>query len=104
VRRFTLRRGSDVSGVSGTGAVAQGVESDSGVVVLFWLTSPRSIAIYDSALDLVAIHGHGGATTIEWQDPPLAALLARRAQELGRTAPIVDERHNTRGKRGDRRK
>ena len=70
MRRFVLRRDKDTSGVSGTGVVAQGVESDSGRVCLFWLTAPRSVALYESALDLRTIHGHGGDTFIDWLDAP----------------------------------
>ena len=86
-----LRRSKDSHGVSGIGNVAQGVESDSGVVVLFWLTAPRSIAVYDSPLDLITIHGHGGDTTIEWLDPPLAALIARAKRDK-RSIPVDDQR------------
>jgi hypothetical protein len=77
--------------MSGIGEVGQGVESDSGVIVLFWLTAPRSIVIFDSSLDLLKIHGHGGATTIEWEDPPLASLIARKRKEK-RIPPIEDHR------------
>ena len=70
MRRFTLRRTRDQSGVSGTGVVAQGVESDSGRVAMFWLTAPRSVALYESVLDLRTIHGHGGDSYIQWDDPP----------------------------------
>ena len=38
--RFQLRRAEDVSGSSGTGIVAEGVISNRGRVVLFWLRPP----------------------------------------------------------------
>jgi hypothetical protein len=66
VKTFLLRRTVDVSGVSGTGAICEGVQFSDGVCALRWLTDHRSTAIYASMDDLVAIHGHDGATTVEW--------------------------------------
>ncbi|KKK56163.1 hypothetical protein LCGC14_3067270, partial [marine sediment metagenome] len=34
-----------------------------------WLTKHSSIAIYDDAETLLAIHGHDDATEIQWYDP-----------------------------------
>jgi hypothetical protein len=64
VRLFVLRRHVDVSGVSGTGEVAFGVELPSGKAVLEWISASPSIAIYESAADVIRIHGHGGATEL----------------------------------------
>jgi hypothetical protein len=61
---FTLQRDEDVSGVSGTGAVAEGVVFTDGHVVMRWLTNTASTAFYDSIEDVAAIHGHGGATRV----------------------------------------
>jgi len=68
LRRFVLVRTEDISGVSGTGIVAEGALSRTGKVVLFWITQYRSIAVYDSIDELIAIHGHDGRTIIEWID------------------------------------
>ena len=70
-RRFVLRRNVDVSGVSGTGVVAEGVEFSSGVVALTWLSAwPTSVVFHDRGIASVeAVHGHGGATRIVWLDP-----------------------------------
>jgi hypothetical protein len=68
MKRFTLERNSDVSGVSGTGTVAEGVMFSNGRAALSWRTDLTSTAVYDSICDLEAIHGHNGATTIEWID------------------------------------
>ncbi|CAM3837485.1 hypothetical protein NOGI109294_15405 [Nocardiopsis gilva] len=68
-RRFELVRDHDVTGVSGTGVVALGVQWPDGAVVVRWLTATSSTAIYDSAADVEAIHGHGGHTHIQWTDP-----------------------------------
>jgi len=61
---FELRRDVDETGVSGTGTVARGVVFDSGTVVLTWLTAHTSLAVYGSIDDVVAIHGHNGATRV----------------------------------------
>jgi hypothetical protein len=72
-RRFWLVRREDVSGVSGVGKVAQGVEWESGEVALHWSGSRSrpgvtSTATYKSADELLAVHGHEGSTVIEWID------------------------------------
>lgn len=67
-RRFVLVRDQDVSGTSGTGTVAEGVELSNGQVVLHWLTQLDSIAIYANTKVLETLHGHGGKTTILWID------------------------------------
>ncbi len=68
MRRFTLVRDEDVSGVSGVGVVAQGCVFGTGKAVLAWVTEYRSVAFYDSIEELEAIHGHNGRTHIEWID------------------------------------
>jgi hypothetical protein len=66
VKLFELRRTIDATGVSGTGTVAQGVQFDDGVCALRWLTATSSTAVYASVEDLEHLHGHGGATRVEW--------------------------------------
>jgi hypothetical protein len=61
---FFLERNEDVSGVSGTGRVAEGFVFTDGVVALRWLTRYRSSCFYDSIQDVEEIHGHDGATKI----------------------------------------
>ena len=51
-----MRRG------SGTGKVAEGVVFMDGTAVMRWLTEHRSTTVYESAREVVAIHGHGGKT------------------------------------------
>lgn len=67
-RAFYLERTHDVSGVSGTGRVAEGVVFSDGSAVLRWLSDwPTSVVFHDRGLDSIeAIHGHGGATRIVW--------------------------------------
>jgi hypothetical protein len=69
MRRFLLNRTEDETGVSGEGIVAEGVQSSSGICVLFWLTEIKSIsATYYSIKDVEALHGHDGKTLIQWID------------------------------------
>ena len=69
MRRFILVRHQDISGVSGTGSVAEGVVFSTGTVALQWLThGVHSVAVHRSIEDVIRIHGHDGATSIRWVD------------------------------------
>lgn len=68
MRRFALYRKQDISGISGTGLIVEGVEFSDGRVALRWVTPLRSTCVYDSIEDVEAIHGHGGATELRWID------------------------------------
>jgi hypothetical protein len=68
MRRFVLNRTKDISGISGTGIVAEGVVFPSGRVVIEWYGSRPSIVIWQNLEDPEFIHGHGGATTIDFID------------------------------------
>ena len=63
---FYLVRSDDVSGVSGVGIVAEGVQFSAGKVALCWLTDPSSVAVYESVADVKSIHGHDGRTKVVW--------------------------------------
>lgn len=68
-RRFELVRHTDVSGVSGTGVVAEGVEWSDGTVTLRWGGRYPTTTVWQDGIDaLLTIHGHQGATTIRWLD------------------------------------
>jgi hypothetical protein len=69
VRRFQLERDVDVSGVSGTGAVAFGAQAPDGTCVLWWASGLESTTIYPNMETLLAIHGHGGMTRAIYIDP-----------------------------------
>jgi hypothetical protein len=58
MRRFVMHRENDISGVSGTGIVLEGVLFSTGVVVIHWLTPPPrgSISVFDSIDQFLAIH------------------------------------------------
>lgn len=61
---IALHRDHDVSGVSGTGVVADGVIFPDGVVVIRWRGRLQSTAVYPGIGTLRAVHGHNGATRI----------------------------------------
>lgn len=65
---FVLLRDEDVSGVSGTGVVAEGVEFSDGTVSLRWTSAwPTSVVFHDRGIESVrAIHGHDGRTRLMW--------------------------------------
>jgi hypothetical protein len=65
MRTVYLERTIDVSGISGTGKVAEGVEFADGTVALRWLSANASTVVYEKGLDAVrAVHGHNGATAV----------------------------------------
>lgn len=75
-RRFQLVRHADVTGISGTGVVAEGVQFTDGTVVVRWLktgtTRPEHVkpttVVHDDIASVIGLHGHGGATVVEWLD------------------------------------
>lgn len=69
MRIFQLDRKEDVSGVSGTGIVAEGVQFSNGKVVISWLSENTSIAVYDSLEMAMNVHCHGGKTMVVWVHP-----------------------------------
>ena len=69
MRRFVLVRNHDVSGVSGTGVVAEGVVFGDGRAVMRWLTRGiHAIVIHESVAHVLEVHGHGGKTVLQWVD------------------------------------
>lgn len=58
MRTFVLRRNEDISGVSGVGIVAEGIEFSDGVVALRWLVpsgnpgsgNPTSVVFHDNGM------------------------------------------------------
>ncbi|GHA95305.1 hypothetical protein GCM10010330_56820 [Streptomyces tendae] len=68
-RRFHLQRTHDVTGVSGTGRVANGVLWPDGTVSIRWAGDRPSTVFWDDVAHAEAVHGHGGHTAIVWDDP-----------------------------------
>lgn len=101
MRAFILVRDVDVTGISGTGVVAEGVEFEDGTTVLRWLpagtTRPDRVkpttVIHESVQSVVNLHGHDNRTWVQFADdiiwPPagegrperLAAPEAERSHE-----------------------
>ncbi|MFI9235803.1 hypothetical protein [Streptomyces sp. NPDC053079] len=67
-RPFALQRDRDVSGVSGVGIVADGCLWPDGTASIRWRGDRPSTTAWSSVDDLIAIHGHDGATRIIWAD------------------------------------
>ncbi|MEU3447214.1 hypothetical protein AB0H29_08285 [Streptomyces thermolilacinus] len=79
-RRFILRRHVDVSGVSGTGAVADGVLWPDGTASVRWRGEHPSIVFWDRGrVSVEHIHGHQGATEIEWIDEGTTVAIPAQA-------------------------
>ena len=85
-RRFHLQRDVDHSGMSGTGIVAEGVEFTDGTTVVRWRETATARAhagvkpttvVFPDAAAVEALHGHGGATRLVWDDPPSQQVTAQ---------------------------
>lgn len=68
MRRFLLVRSVDVSGISGTGKVAEGVVFHDGQCVISWFGQYHTIEVHPNVETVLAIHGHSGKTTIQFID------------------------------------
>ncbi|MFJ1706813.1 hypothetical protein [Kitasatospora sp. NPDC088346] len=94
---YVLRRDIDVSGVSGTGTVAEGcyfsMAAGSGAVTR-WRGERGSTVAWDRGQDIEAIHGHGGATRVVIL--PVPAMLAA----LSSVASLGEQRGEDRWSEG----
>jgi hypothetical protein len=68
MKLFHFYRVEDHSGVSGTGAVVEGVQFSNGWCALRWISSQSSMCFYQTIEDVKRIHGHGGKTEIVIHD------------------------------------
>lgn len=95
-RRFVFVRDVDYTGMSGTGTVAEGVEWTDGTVTLRWRGTRSSVVHWQCIDDAEAIHGHHGATRVEWLDPAINGASTDLAEMLrpqpGRRRPSLAER------------
>ena len=62
MRTFIMVRDEDVSGVSGTGVVADGVVFPDGTVAIRWRGDARSTVVWATLAEAEAVHGHDGRT------------------------------------------
>lgn len=77
-RLFRLQRDQDVTGVSGPGHVADGIQFADGTVVVRWLGDHASTVVWNSPGAAMYVHGHGGTTRAVFEDDPavMAGLYA----------------------------
>lgn len=71
MKRFYLDRREDVSGPSGTGVVAEGVQFSDGNCTVRWGLGNAGFSTttdYESIISVEAIHGHDGRTVVIWLD------------------------------------
>lgn len=76
-RPFLLFRIRDVSGTSGTGVVAWGTQFPDGAAALRWNGQHPSTAAWPSVNDIVAVHGHQGATELVWLTEEMTDRVCR---------------------------
>ncbi|GAA1511013.1 hypothetical protein [Kribbella lupini] len=94
-RTFELVRHRDLSGVSGTGVVAEGCVFTDGSVALRWRGNNPATAVWPDLDSVLAVHGHHGATEVHWLEgwtepsppelpgrPPLGERGARPVQDF----------------------
>ncbi|MGW1174571.1 hypothetical protein ACWD4P_12725 [Kitasatospora sp. NPDC002543] len=67
-RLFHLQRDTDITGISGTGIVAHGVQWPDGTVTIRWTGDMPSTVNWTHIDHATAVHGHGGHTRIIWTD------------------------------------
>jgi hypothetical protein len=67
-RRFHLERAEDLSGLSGTGMVAWGIEFPDGTCALRWNTKIATSVTYDCVEHVEWLHGHEGRTKVIFDD------------------------------------
>lgn len=79
-RMFHLERDTDVSGVSGVGRVADGVLWPDGSVTIRWRGEQPSTVNWATLEHAEAVHGHGGATRIVFDDDVAAGEIAQAAE------------------------
>jgi hypothetical protein len=60
MKQFHLARAQDISGVSGTGHIAEGVVFSNGWCVLRWMSGHPGLEYFQSIADLEAVHGLAG--------------------------------------------
>lgn len=74
LRRFILVRDIDITKISGTGIIAEGLQLTDKRLFMCWRTAlpegvtEQSTGLYQNETHLLAIHGHNGATRLVWID------------------------------------
>jgi hypothetical protein len=68
IRTFILQRNIDVSGISGTGIVADGIQWHDGMCTIHWRGKHPTDNTHLSIQSVRDIHCHNGATLVVWND------------------------------------
>ena len=84
LRSFTLVRSEDVSGSSGLGIVATGIELHDGQIVLKWERPPYATALYRDLHAMMMVHEHGGKTKVVFHQCPFSLALKKSASKKKR--------------------
>ena len=96
-RLFRLVRHTDVSGVRGTGTLAEGVEWSDGAVAVRWRGRWPSTSTWDGGVEaLLAVHGAGGRTQVHWfpsGTPPVPILTTPATRPSAVPETTVDTDH-----------
>jgi hypothetical protein len=76
-RLFVLHRHTDVTGQSGTGVVAEGVQFSDLTAALRWRGGHPATAVWPNVEEILAVHGHSGATELVWLDKEPSDRICR---------------------------
>lgn len=85
MRRFELHRDHDLTEISGVGIIAEGVVYSDGTVAMRWLSERPTTTTFNCIDDVIAIHGHGGDTRVQYVDrEPAFNITGRPVPSNGR--------------------
>ena len=70
MKRAYLDRLKDISGISGTGKIAEVAVSSDGRVAVFWPEPFPSVAVFSNNKAMLGAHGHNGRTKLVYLDDP----------------------------------
>lgn len=68
MKRFLLQRYEDVTGASGVGIVAEGVEFTDSTVAVRWRSDNPSTVLWPNIDSAMQVHSHDGKTELAWID------------------------------------
>ena len=95
-RRFLLIRHSDISGVGGTGVVAEGIRFSDDTVALRWYGAAPATAVWNSIDAVLAVHGHrsakASALVCEGEQRIRPDAVGAEGGQLGDTDDTVEQR------------
>jgi hypothetical protein len=64
VRHFWLRRNEDLTGISGTGIVAEGNIFSNGTAIMHWLSKESTFETFEEIEQVTRLHGHNGRSEV----------------------------------------